>query len=326
MTERLKATTEGIERAARILREGGLCAFPTETVYGLGARADQSESVAKIYAAKGRPAGNPLIVHVPTIEVAKSLSSAWSEEAERLARALWPGPLTLVVPALSGTLASAVTAGGDTVGLRVPSHPVATALLLEAGVPVAAPSANRSTAISPTTAEHVHKSLGDRVDAVLDGGPAVLGIESTIVDCSRRPPVVLRPGSIGILRLASIAGVVDLGPSVVSEGSVAKAPGQHARHYAPSAKVLVVRPAEVRATVMAERAGGRVVGVLERSPATVTEEPAKALPDDPDGFARELYAALHSLEDEGCEVLVLAEVPDGAEWAAVRDRVGRASA
>ena len=322
------ASEAAIERAAALIRAGRLVAFPTETVYGLGARADDAAAVRAIFAAKGRPPGNPLIVHVADAKAAQALAAAWPEAAARLAAAFWPGPLTLVVQRREGQggIVAEATAGGPTAALRVPAHPVTLALLRAAGVPIAAPSANRSTAISPTTAAHVVKSLGARVDLVLDGGPTGYGIESSIVDVSRAPAVLLRHGAVPLAALAELAEIVDGGSRVVPEGARAAAPGAHARHYAPRARVHLVPATAVRAEIEARRGRGRLAGALERAPASVTEGPSEVLPDEPGGYAAGLYAALHRLEDAGCEEIVIAAAPDGAAWAAVRDRLRRASA
>ena len=317
-----------ISRAALWIRRGGLVAFPTETVYGLGARADDARAVRKIFAAKGRPEGNPLIVHVAGILAAQALAAEWPEAADQLAAAFWPGPLTLVVRRRTGRggVVDGVTAGGPTVALRVPAHPAALALLRAAAVPVAAPSANRSTEISPTTAGHVLKSLGERVDLVLDGGPTGFGIESSIVDVTRSPAVLLRHGAVGLRAISARVPAVDRAGAVVAEGDRAAAPGSHARHYAPRAEVRLAPPGAVAAEVEARRAQGRRTGALERAPGTVDDGPRSALPDDPAGYAAGLYAALHRLEDEGCDSIVIAAVPEDEGWAAVRDRLRRASA
>ena len=327
----LPASPAAIERAATLIRAGRLVAFPTETVYGLGARADDPAAVRAIFVAKGRPPGNPLIAHVADAATARALSADWTEAAERLAAAFWPGPLTLVVRKREGPggIVAEATASGPTAALRVPEHPVALALLRATGLPIAAPSANRSTAISPTTADHVIKSLGGRVELVLDGGPTGYGIESTIVDVSRTPAVLLRHGAIplaAILALLPLAAIVDQGDLVVPEGERAAAPGSHARHYAPRARVALVPAPAVRAEVEALRARGRITGALERAPASVTEGPSEVLPDDPARYAAGLYAALHRLEDAACDEIVIAAVPEGGAWAAVRDRLRRASA
>jgi L-threonylcarbamoyladenylate synthase len=304
-------------------------AFPTETVYGLGARADDATAVRGIFAAKGRPPTNPLIVHVSDAAAARALAVSFPTAAEALAAAFWPGPLTLVLQKRNG-IPDEATAGGPTMAVRVPAHPIALALLRAAAVPIAAPSANRSTAISPTTAQHVAKSLGDRVDLVLDGGPTGgpggHGIESTIVDVTRSPAVLLRPGAIPLAALQEHATVVDPGAIVVGEGERAAAPGAQARHYAPRARVVMVAADAVRAEVEALRARGIVVGALERSPGSGLADPVVVLPDDAAGYAAGLYAGLHRLEDAGCDAIVIAAAPDGDAWAAVRDRLKRAAA
>jgi L-threonylcarbamoyladenylate synthase len=224
-----------IERAAEVLRGGGLVAFPTETVYGLGARADQAEAVRRIFVAKGRPPGNPLIVHVRSAEDAALLCASWPEEAERLASAFWPGPLTIIAARRPDRVASEAAAGGLTVGIRVPAHPVARALLDACALPVAAPSANQSTSISPTTADHVMKSLGGRIDMVLDGGPTGYGIESTIVDVTVNPVVILRHGAIPLSAIEALVPAVDRAGATVDPSQRARAPGAPARPNAPPA-------------------------------------------------------------------------------------------
>ncbi|MFT3768058.1 MAG: L-threonylcarbamoyladenylate synthase [Minicystis sp.] len=332
MTERRAASPAAIADAAALIQAGKLVAFPTETVYGLGARADDDGAVRAIFAAKGRPATNPLIVHVPDIAAARALAEDWPAAADALAAAFWPGPLTLVLRRRTGAggIVGAATAGGPTVAVRVPAHPVALALLKAAALPIAAPSANRSTTISPTTADHVLKSLGGRIDMVLDGGPtggaSGHGIESTIVDVTRSPAVLLRLGAIPLAALSAHAAVIDPGAIVVSPGERAAAPGTQERHYAPRARVVMTAPDAVRAEILALRARGLLAGALERDPATVTIGPHEALPDDAAGYAAGLYAALHRLEDAGCDAIVIAIAPDGPEWAAVRDRLKRAAA
>lgn len=323
-TRVLPLSDAAIREAAAVLRAGGLVAFPTETVYGLGARADRSEAARGIFAAKGRPPGNPLIVHVPDVEAARALAASFPDVAVALAAAFWPGPLTLVVERRAGAVADEVTAGGPTVGVRVPAHPAAIALLRAAGVPVAAPSANRSTTISPTTAEHVRKTLGGAIDVILDAGPTGFGIESTIVDVSRSPVRLLRHGAIPLAAIARSGDVVDATLAAVAVTDRAAAPGMHAKHYAPRARALLVPPGEVRAKVAALAAGGARAGAIERAPATAPGLVVELAPD-PEAYARDLYAALHRLDDAGCDVIVIAEVPDEAPWAAVRDRLRRAT-
>jgi len=324
-TEILPFEPSAVARAAALIEAGGLVAFPTETVYGLGARADRASAVAGIFRAKGRAATNPLIVHVAGVEEARALALSFPPEAERLAAAFWPGPLTLVVERRPGAVADEVAAFGPTVAIRVPAAPVAQALLSACRLPIAAPSANRSTTISPTTAEHVVKTLGGRIDLVLDGGPCLHGIESTIVDVTRRPAVLLRPGAISLEALRAQVEIADPGAVTVREGERAPAPGTSARHYAPAAALVIVPPEAVAAEVHHRRASGGKTGAIERAPGSSLAPPALVLPADPEGFAAALYAALHHLEDAGCSVIVVAAPPDDVAWAAVRDRLRRAA-
>jgi L-threonylcarbamoyladenylate synthase len=313
-----------IEEAAEILRRGGLVAFPTETVYGLGANALDASAVARIFAAKGRPSYNPLIVHVPNETAARELVSDWPESASRLARAFWPGPLTLVLrkqPAIPDI----VTAGLDSVALRVPAHPVALALLRATRLPLAAPSANRSMALSPTSAQHVARSLGDRVELILDGGPTTVGIESTVVHLRGEQAVILRPGVISGYELEPFVGAIGLADAV-SDTTPRPSPGMLDRHYAPRARVILFDPADaltVVADVEQARASGRSVGML----GIETRMPGAnmlRMPNDAVDYARRLYAYLHAL-DEHCDVIYVERVPGGPEWAGVRDRLERAS-
>ncbi|WP_437925506.1 L-threonylcarbamoyladenylate synthase [Sorangium sp. So ce291] len=325
-TERLAANAASIARAAEILRRGGLVAFPTETVYGLGARADDGRAARGIFDAKGRPPGNPLIVHVPDVASARALADDWPADAERLAQAMWPGPLTLIVARRPDRVADEVAAGGPTVAIRVPVHPVARALLDAVGLPIAAPSANRSTAISPTTAEHVEKSLGGRIDAIVDGGTTAVGIESTIVDVTRSPARLLRPGHVAAETIAALVPLQTSAGLITAPGERAPSPGTHARHYAPRARVALVPGEAVRDEVeRAARAGARA-GAIERGARTAAGPHAELLPADPAGYAAALYAALHRLEDAACDVIVIAAVPEDPAWDAVRDRLARASA
>ncbi|WP_437304617.1 L-threonylcarbamoyladenylate synthase [Sorangium sp. So ce388] len=325
-TERLAADAASIARAAEILRRGGLVAFPTETVYGLGARADDGRAARGIFEAKGRPPGNPLIVHVPDVASARALADGWPDDAERLAQAMWPGPLTLIVARRPDRVADVVAAGGPTVAIRVPAHPVARALLDAVGLPIAAPSANRSTAISPTAAEHVEKSLGGRIDAIVDGGSTAFGIESTIVDATRSPARLLRPGHVTAEAIAALVPLRTSAGLVTAPGERAPSPGTHARHYAPRARVALVAADAVRdEAARAARSGARV-GAIERGRRTAAGPHAELLPADPAGYAAALYAALHRLEDAACDVIVIAAVPEDPAWDAVRDRLARASA
>lgn len=318
----LRPDPAALAPAARALRRGELVAFPTETVYGLGAHALDPAAVAGIFAAKGRPGYNPLIVHAADLEGARELAAAWPEEAERLARAFWPGPLTLVLPK-NARVPGAVTAGLPTVALRVPAHPVAHALLREAGIPVAAPSANRSTRLSPTTAEHVVRGLGERVAVVVDGGPSPVGIESTVLSLAGAVPTLLRPGSVSVEALRGVLGEVAL-PSEEPGGSAARpSPGMMDRHYAPRAALRVMTPA-TRADLLAA-AGGRPTAALLLAPAPGARLAAVVrMPDDPGGYAARLYAALHEVDEAGCEAVLVDAVPEDAAWDGVRDRLRRA--
>jgi L-threonylcarbamoyladenylate synthase len=311
--------------AGAVLRHGGLVAFPTETVYGLGAHALDAAAVERIYAAKGRPSYNPLIVHVAAVEAARALSSAWPAAADRLAERFWPGPLTLVVPR-APEIPDAVSAGLATVGIRVPAHPVAHALLLAAGVPVAAPSANRSTGVSPTTAEHVRRALGDRVDMIVDGGPSPVGIESTVLSLAGDIPTVLRPGSISIDQLREVLGDVETA-STDPKGTAARpSPGMMDRHYAPRA---VVRLFDDREAAFAQAAAladqGQTVGMITFSPVPSLDAKVVTMPGDAKEYASRLYAALHDLDAAGCDAIWIERVPDGAAWAGIRDRLRRAA-
>ncbi|EYF04240.1 L-threonylcarbamoyladenylate synthase [Chondromyces apiculatus] len=325
-TERLSTSPASIARAASILRAGGLVAFPTETVYGIGARADDSQAARKIFAAKGRPTGNPLIVHGADLDLVKSFVEVWPDAAQRLAAAYWPGPLTLILARRPDRIADEVAAGGPTVALRVPAHPVARALLEAAAVPIAAPSANRSSEISPTTADHVWKALAGRIDAVIDGGPCTWGIESTIVDVTGTPAILLRHGAVPAHEIAALVPLEIRSEQVLASAARAPAPGLHARHYAPRARVFLVEPQAVRATVEAVSVSGQRVGTLEHGAGPSVGLYAERLPSEPTAYAADLYAALHRLEDAGCEILIIAHVPEGGAWDAVRDRLRRASA
>lgn len=314
---------KAIARAASLLRAGRLVAFPTETVYGLGALALEPAAVSRIFEAKGRPSFNPLIVHVAGVEEARKVVSEWSPLAEALAEAFWPGPLTLVLPK-AAIVPDEVTAGLPSVAVRAPSHPVARRLLAEVGAPVAAPSANRYMAISPTTARHVEKSLGGRIDAILDGGATPLGIESTVLDLSGSLPLLLRPGAVSIDELEKVVGTIARPEATAEEGVARVSPGLSRRHYAPDAQVEILSFDELASRLAAAR-GGRV-GVIARSPrpAGLEVEAWLQLPDEATGYARQLYAALHALEDAGVERIAVEALPESSEWDGARDRLSRA--
>jgi len=301
-----------------ILRRGGLVAFPTETVYGLGADASNPAAVARIYAVKGRPAGHPVIVHIGAVGQLARWARETPELAIKLAAAFWPGPLTLVLRRASG-VGDELTGGEDTIGLRIPGHPVALELLREFGGGIAAPSANRFGRISPTTAEHVRSDLGSEVDLVLDGGACEIGIESTIVDLSRGRPVLLRPGRIGAEDIAATLGVAPL--SRDSDGP--RAPGTLAAHYAPRQPLRLIESDRWERSV---RSIPRGRGVLSfRSP---PEGDASTMwieaSTQPLAYGHDLYANLRALDLSGCAQILVEEPPATAEWAAIRDRLNRA--
>ena len=309
-----------IARAANVLRGGGLVAFPTETVYGLGANALDARAVAGIFDAKGRPAFNPLIVHVADVRMARTLVSSWPDSADALAERFWPGPLTLVLPRAT-TVPDIVTGGLDDVAVRIPAHPVALALLRASALPIAAPSANRSTEISPTTAGHVVKSLGDRVAIILDGGPTTVGIESTVVDLAGGRPRVLRPGMVTARELEAVVGRLDEHPAPA--GAAPRAPGQLARHYAPRARLVVCgcdEGARVLAASEARPTGAIIVTAVDWS-----ADHVERLPPDPAGYAARIYAALHALDDAGCRLIVAEALPETPGWMALQDRLTRAA-
>jgi L-threonylcarbamoyladenylate synthase len=337
-TERLDgASARDLERAAQLLRAGALVAIPTETVYGLAALALDPLAVRAIYAAKGRPATNPLIVHTHDADSARALAAEWPPLADALAAAFWPGPLTLVLPRREA-IPDEVTSGGPTVALRVPSHPLARALLERLGAPLAAPSANRAEHVSPTCALHVLADLDGRIDAVLDGGPCGFGIESTVVQLGEGGPRLLRAGALARDALEKVAGPIALGagPERFSKSVLVHAsPGQHRRHYAPAGLLrLCAAPElprvldELRALARATIAEAPTVGVLLCGDETEAPPLAIALrlPGDAAGYARGLYAALRELEDASCSAIAIEEVPVGIAWDAVRDRLQRAAA
>ena len=298
-----------LDRAVAALRAGHLVAFPTETVYGLGADASQPDAVRRIYAVKGRPHHHPVIVHVASAAAARRWATGWTPAATRLADVLWPGPLTLVLPRLSH-VPDAVTGGLDTVGVRVPAHPVALALLEAFGGGVAAPSANRFGKVSPTTATHVRADLGDDVDVILDGGPCAVGLESTIVDCSGAQPVLLRPGGVPVERIEEVVG----GPVLRQATGPSRAPGMLPSHYAPRCAVELV----TSTTVLAHRAGElREAGHRVR---TVLMGADLALE------ARTLYDRLRQADHDGVEVLLVLPPADEGLGAAIVDRLRKAAA
>lgn len=311
MTKTLTSSEE-MDRAVALLRAGRLVAFPTETVYGLGANAFDAAAVRRIFEAKGRPSTSPLIVHVSGIAMAKRVVAEWPAAAEKLAGRYWPGPLTLVLPKAKRVPAE-VTAGLDTVGVRMPAHALALALIRKGRMPLAGPSANRFTELSPVTAEQVRQGLGSKVDLVLDGGPCRVGIESTVLSLAGPVPVLLRPGMVSREQIESLIGPVALA-GAVADGEAHAAPGQHSRHYSPRAALRLGYPEEqARVAYLWWR--------VERA-----AEHAVRMPDDPDRYAALLYDTLHRVDGFGVKEIVVEPVPAGADWDGIRDRLARAAA
>ena len=310
--------SEEVRRAAEVLRRGGLVAFPTETVYGLGADASSEAAVKKLYAVKRRPPDHPVIVHFASAADAFSWAREVPDAARRLAARFWPGPLTLILKR-AARVGDFVTGGQDTVGLRVPSHPVAHEFLGIFGGGVAAPSANRFGRVSPTRAEHVREDLGAEVDLVLEGGPSEVGIESTIVDLSRGGAVLLRPGAISLAELEAALGA----PVAAPDAGAPRAPGTLERHYAPKTELRLV-PAHALDAAIAHATGQVAVLAFSRP----DERAARWLrmPRDPAQYARRLYAALRELDEARCTCILVEEPPDQPAWTAVRDRLRRAAA
>lgn len=300
---------EIIERAAALIREGKLVAFPTETVYGLGADALDTCAVERIFRVKGRPPTSPVIVHVESREAAPRLVTEWPSTAEKLAREFWPGPLTLVLPKRA-CIPDIVTAGLPSVGLRVPANAFALSLLVCAGVPIAAPSANRFTELSPTTAEHVRKSLGNDVDLIVDGGPTQVGIESTVLSLAGTKPVLLRPGMISKEQIEQVIGKIEI--AATPPDGAHPSPGMHPRHYSPRTPLVLHLPVK-----------GRGAYLWRTRPA----ESARSIqmPADPAHYAATLYETLHRLDAESFDWIAVEPPPDDPAWAAIRDRLMRAS-
>lgn len=314
-----------IAQAVALLRAGELVAFPTETVYGLGADAANPAAVARIFAAKGRPADHPLIVHLPSAAHLSHWAREVPVEAEKLAAAFWPGPLTLILKR-QPNVPDAVTGGQDTVGLRVPNHPLALELLQAFDGGIAAPSANRFGRISPTTAEHVREELGSRVPLVLDGGACPVGIESTILDLSRGVPVLLRPGAIGA---ADIVGVLGRAPETAApQAETPRVSGSLDAHYAPRTPLQLVSSDGLLFALRNALVAGEKVAVLAPTAQAISHELVawKQSPAEPAGFAHELYASLRELDALGCVRILVQQPPAGEAWLAVNDRLRRAAA
>ena len=306
---------EEIKQAAGLLRSGKLVAFPTETVYGLGANALDADAVARIFEVKGRPHTSPVIVHISDLEMVGKVAAIWPPAAKMLAEKFWPGPLTLVL-LKTAVVPDIVTAGLPTVGVRMPSHPVALALIKVAQVPVAAPSANRFTQLSPTTAQHVRDGLGNRVDYILDGGPCEIGIESTVLSLAGEVPVLLRPGGVSRREIEDVIGPV-LSAQPSPEGPHTS-PGMHPRHYSPRTPVLLVVGGQVP-----QEGSGAYLQIAHAPRHTVSE--VIVMPNHAEEYAASLYSVLHTLDTKGYDWIAVELPAAGAKWEAVLDRLRRAS-
>lgn len=330
-------TPEQIARAVELLRAGELVGMPTETVYGLAADALNADAVASIFAAKGRPADHPLIVHLPDADHVPRWARAIPKDAIALARAFWPGPLTLILQR-DDDVPDAVTGGQNTVGLRVPDHPVALALLRAFDSGIAAPSANRFGRISPTTALHVAEELGDAIALILDGGACDVGIESTILDLSRETPTILRPGAISAEDIARVIGREPLvrgalegageGADMQDRDDAPRVSGSLAAHYAPRTPLQLVPTPQLVETAATLAGEGSRVAVLARTCADPHDARLlwRAAPGGPVGYAHELYATLRDLDACGADFIVVEALPQSPEWQPIRDRLGRAAA
>ncbi|WP_332777206.1 L-threonylcarbamoyladenylate synthase [Polaromonas sp.] len=322
-----------ILEAARRIQAGELVGFPTETVYGLGADASSDRAVAGIFAAKGRPADHPLIVHVASASQVPDYASSVPPFAARLMQAFWPGPLTLILPRKGG-VAGAAAGGQDSIGLRCPAHPVAQALLKACATGVAAPSANRFGRVSPTTAQHVRQEFGDTL-LVLDGGPCAVGIESTIVDCTRGRPVLLRPGVLTRAQLQAACGEPVLGKdefaALAQAGSAAPTPrasGTLQAHYAPDAKVRLMDAGALQTALDLLGADATHIAVYARAIVRIKSSQVlyRRMPDDATATAQQLFAVLRDFDAQGVKLIWIETPPDTPEWEGVRDRLARAAA
>ena len=321
-----------VQRAADLLRAGELVALPTETVYGLAANALNPGAVAKIFSVKGRPAGNPLIVHIASPVQAGACVSSWPPLAETLARAFWPGPLTLILPR-SPAIPDAVTAGGSTVGLRWPSHPFIQAVLRECDFPLAAPSANLSNRISPTNANHVADQLGALIPLIVDGGQSQVGIESTVLDISSGPPRVLRPGMIHAASLMAVTGqlIVSGAGEAATASETLRSPGLLKKHYSPRARLILLGwqdEAELTRQLAGLQLNPAACHVLAHTNLPSPDVFARVclIPHDAEAFARALYAELHGCDALGAEAIVVELPPETPEWSGITDRLRRAAA
>ena len=317
-----------VTRATELLRAGEVVALPTETVYGLAANALDEKAVAKIYAIKGRPAHNPIIVHVAGFAMAKRCVADWPDSATQLAKAFWPGPLTLVL-SKARAIPDLVTAGGATVGIRWPSHPFIQAVIRACDFPLAAPSANLSNQISPTNADHVRKSLGDKLRLIVDGGQSQVGIESTVIDLTTCPPHILRPGMIHEESLIATLGAVTRGDTHNGNEASLRSPGLLKKHYAPKARLAVRRwanEAEFNLQLATFNLSRSKIQIIAHThiPAGADWGGVSVIPHDAEAFARAIYGELHRCDEAGAELIVIEALPETNEWCAIADRLSRA--
>jgi len=327
-THSARLVAVAVRRAAELLRAGEVVALPTETVYGLAANALDATAVSGIFEAKGRPSHNPIIVHVGSVAMARECVSRWPAAAAKLASAFWPGPLTLVLPR-SEPIPDIVTGGGPTVGVRWPSHPFIQAVIEECGFPLAAPSANLSNRVSPTTAEHVRRQLGGRIPLIVDGGACQVGIESTVLDLTQTPPRILRPGMIHAESIAAVIGPVAADGQDAS--AILRSPGLMPKHYAPRARLFVWRwqnDSELEAHAGRERLNPSEGLILAYShvPLGGSWGGVSVIPHDAAAFARALYAELNRCDEAGAEWIAVEAPPETSEWRAIADRLKRAAA
>jgi L-threonylcarbamoyladenylate synthase len=322
---------KAVRRATEFLRAGEVVALPTETVYGLAANALDEKAVAKIFQIKGRPANNPIIVHVADNEMAKRCVKNWPELADKFSKSFWPGPLTIVLPRAK-EIPDIVVAGGETVGIRWPSHPFIQAVIRECDFPLAAPSANLSNQISPTNAEHVRKSLGGKIPLIVDGGQSQVGIESTVLDLNANPPQILRPGMIHAESLAAVCGEVQ-GPKskIQSPDSALRSPGLLKRHYSPKAKLVVLNwrdDADLKSQIANRKSQIQNCHVIVHTKIPSDEDfsGVSVIPHDAEAFARAIYAELHRCDGAGADLIIVEAPPDLPEWSGIADRLRRASA
>ena len=320
---RMRATQQELNAAVSALRDGELVAFPTETVYGLGANAQHAAALEKLYELKGRPRSHPLIVHLDSARFLPRWAREVPPAAEKLARHFWPGPLTLVLPRAPNVL-DLVTGAQDSIAVRVPAHPMAQQLLTAFGGGIAAPSANRYGHVSPTRAEHVRDEFGDAVRVILDGGECKVGLESTIVSCLDGVVRLLRPGAVTLAQLRDAVGEVEVG----AQAGTPRVPGSQAAHYAPTTPLVLVPPGDIDAQAEALSAGGQRIAVLALRPPLGTHKYVTWINGGsrPDAYAHDLYANLRTLDRAGCARILVQEVPADEAWDAIRDRLLRAAA